>query len=179
MAKGFPMGLVKKVKPVRLLVLDVDGVMTDGGIIYNADGVETKVFNVRDGHGIKLLKRGGVECAVITSRQSRALEYRTRELGIEIVHQGALDKITAYEDILKKTGLKPEETAFVGDDLVDLPVLRMAGFSAAVNDAVEEVKDEVDYVTVCPGGRGAVREVVEIILKIKGKWREVIGRYLG
>ena len=174
---AFSKALVRKVRPIRLLILDVDGVMTDGSIIYNDEGVELKVFNVKDGHGIKLLKRGGVDCAVITSRVSEAVKKRAGELGIAIVYQGALKKISAYEDILKKTGLRSDETAFVGDDLVDLPVLRRVGFSVAVQDAVKDEKKIADYVTGSPGGKGAVREVVEIILKIKGKWQDILESY--
>ncbi|MBI5560192.1 MAG: HAD hydrolase family protein [Deltaproteobacteria bacterium] len=152
--------------------------MTDGSIIYDSEGREIKVFNVRDVHGIKMLKRGGVDCALLTARTSQAVKKRAEELEIGLCYQGAIKKLTAYEDILKKTGLAPGETAFIGDDLVDLPVIRRAGFSAAVQDAVREVREAADYVTLNPGGKGAVREVAEIILKIKGKWHEVTERYL-
>ncbi len=179
MAVDFPEELVKKVEPVRILILDVDGVMTDGSISYSDDGTEIKSFNVKDGHGIKLLKRCGIDCAVITSRSSAALVRRCGELGITHVYQGSLRKLEAYEDLLKRTGLDPLETAYVGDDLVDLPVLRRVGFSVAVNDAVEEVKQRVDYVTRAPGGRGAVREVVEVVLRIKGRWQDVMEPYEG
>lgn len=175
---SFSKGLIKKILPVKLLILDVDGVMTDGSIIYDSVGREIKVFNVRDGHGIKMLKRGGVVCALITSRTSQVVKRRAEELDIGLVYQGALKKLRAYEDILKKTGFLPQETAFVGDDLVDLPVLRRVGFSVAVADGVDEVKGAADYVTRNPGGKGAIREVVEIILKVKGKWPAVTERYM-
>jgi 3-deoxy-D-manno-octulosonate 8-phosphate phosphatase (KDO 8-P phosphatase) len=175
---GLKKEIVEKARPVRLLLLDVDGVMTDGSIIYNDVGQESKNFNVRDGHGLKLLTRSGVDCALITARKSEALVHRARDLAIELVYQGAIDKLKAYEDILKKMDLTPEETAYVGDDVVDLPLLTRVGFSVAVCDAVEEVKERVDYVTETAGGRGAVREVVEIILKAKGIWDELMNRYL-
>jgi 3-deoxy-D-manno-octulosonate 8-phosphate phosphatase (KDO 8-P phosphatase) len=175
---GLKKEILEKVMPVKLLILDVDGVLTDGSIIYNDEGLESKHFNVRDGHGLKLLSRGGVDCALITARKSEVLSHRARDLGIELVYQGARDKLKAYEDILKKMNLAPQETAYVGDDVVDLPVLTRAGFSVAVCDAVKEVKERVDYVTERPGGRGAVREVVEIILKAKGMWDELMKRYL-
>jgi 3-deoxy-D-manno-octulosonate 8-phosphate phosphatase (KDO 8-P phosphatase) len=170
--------IVEKALPVKLLILDVDGVLTDGSIIYNDRGEETKHFHVRDGHGIKMLKRAGIDCALITARSSDVVSHRAKDLGIELVYQGALDKVKAYEDILKKTRLAPHETAYVGDDVVDLAVLKRAGFSVAVSDAVEEVKKRVDYVTEMPGGGGAVREVVDLILKVKGLWDEVMARYL-
>lgn len=168
----------EKAKRVRLLILDVDGVMTDGSIIYNDQGQETKSFNVRDGHGIKLLRRGGVGCALITARSSEVVGHRARNLGIELVYQGALDKVAALGDILKKTDISADETAYVGDDVVDLPVLSRVGFSVAVGDAALEVKERVDYVTENPGGRGAVREVAELILKARGSWDEIMSRYL-
>ncbi len=166
-----------RLRQVKLLLLDVDGVLTDGGIVYDDKGVETKAFNVRDGHGIKLLKRGGVECGIITSRSSKALIRRCEDLGIELIWQGALKKAKAFEEVLDKTKLGAEDVAFVGDDLVDLPVLAKVGFSVAVADAVEDVRKRVDYVTDADGGRGAVREVCELILKVKGQWEKVTKDY--
>ena len=171
--------IIEKAREVKLLILDVDGVMTDGSIVYNDRGEESKSFNVRDGHGMKLLQRGGVDCALITARTSDVVLHRARNLGIELVYQGAFDKLKAYEDILKKTGLATNQTAYVGDDVIDLPILKRVGFSVAVSDAVTEVKERVDYVTEAQGGRGAVREVVEIILKARGTWDELMSRYQG
>jgi len=170
--------LAGKLRKLKLLILDVDGVLTDGGIIYAGADTELKAFNVKDGHGIKLLKRAGVECAVITSRSSAAVGRRTNELGIELVYQGELDKLRAYDDILLKTGLSASETAYMGDDVVDLPVIARAGFSAAPADAVAEVRERVDFVAAAAGGRGAVREVAELILKSQGRWDELMGRYI-
>jgi len=170
--------LVKKLNKVKLLILDVDGVLTDGSIIYSDKGGEIKAFNVMDGHGIKLLMRGGINVGIITARESRVVATRARDLGIELLYQGRKDKLACYSKILEKTGLKADETAFVGDDLVDLPVLTRAGFSASVPGGVAEVRERVDYVTECPGGRGAVREVCELMLKARGLWEGLIARYL-
>ncbi|MBI5971233.1 MAG: HAD family hydrolase [Deltaproteobacteria bacterium] len=170
--------LIKKIEHVRLVIFDVDGVMTDGRIHYTDQGVEIKSFNVKDGHGIKLLMRAGIEAGIITARQSKTVDVRARDLGITIVAQGRKDKLEAFEEIIKKQGIKPEEAAYVGDDVVDLPVLRRVGFSVAVSDAVDTVKAAVDYVTRKKGGNGAVREVVELILKAQGKWDSVMERYL-
>jgi 3-deoxy-D-manno-octulosonate 8-phosphate phosphatase (KDO 8-P phosphatase) len=175
--EDFTEGIIKKVRSVKLLVLDVDGVLTDGRITYTDDGRELKSFNVRDGHGIKLLMRAGVECAVITARDSVIVERRCKELGIERLYQGATTKLGVYEELIAACGLDPTETAYVGDDLIDLPVLRRVGFSCAPMDAVAEVKGVVDCVTKALGGGGAVREVVEIILKIQDKWEGVTERY--
>jgi 3-deoxy-D-manno-octulosonate 8-phosphate phosphatase (KDO 8-P phosphatase) len=164
-------------KRIKLLLLDVDGVMTDGRIIYLNDGGEAKAFDVKDGHGLKLIQRAGIRVGIITGRQSDIVARRAAELGIEIVFQGAKDKMQPFRDILQKLGLEPSEVAYVGDDLVDLPVLRQVGFSVTVADAVEDIKPYVDLVTSRPGGRGAVREVCDFILKESGRWASVTNRY--
>lgn len=164
-------------EPIRLLILDVDGVMTDGRIIYDANGVESKFFNVKDGHGIKMIQRCGVEVAIISGRDSRVTALRAHELGISRVRLHALDKLSAYGELLAETGLSPPETAFMGDDVIDLPVLRRVGFSAAPADAVDEVREAVHHVTRNRGGWGAVREVTDLILKGKGLWEGVMERY--
>lgn len=169
--------LIVRIRPVKLLVLDVDGVMTDGSIIYTDEGVEIKAFNVRDGHGIKMLKRAGIDTAIITARSSKVVAHRAANLGIELVIQGAIDKAAAFDDLLAKTKLHPNQTAYAGDDVIDLPVMRRAGFSVAVADAVKEVRLSAHYVTTAPGGRGAVREMAELILKAQGKWEEAMRRY--
>lgn len=170
--------LIKRIKPVRLLIMDVDGVMTDGSVIYNDRGEETKFFNVRDGHGIKMLQRAGIKAAIITARQSDCVKHRAKNLGIPLLYQGAIEKVKAFEDLLEKEGLKAEETAYMGDDIVDIPVLKRAGLAIGVQDAVEEVKQRVHYVTMKPGGKGAVRECVELILKAQGKWDDAVKKYL-
>ncbi|MDA8413369.1 MAG: phenylphosphate carboxylase subunit delta [Desulfobacteraceae bacterium] len=167
----------EKLKNIRLLLLDVDGVMTDGGIIYDASGLETKRFNVKDGHGIKMLQRHGIEVGIITGRTSIVVDNRARELGISLVYQGALKKLDIYEDIKLKTGLEDYQIAYMGDDVIDVPVLRRVGFSAAPPDALFEVRAVVDYVTTYGGGCGAVREVCDHLLKACGAWDEVVARY--
>lgn len=171
-------GVIGKIKGIKLVIFDVDGVLTDGRIIYDNDGKETKSFDVKDGHGIKLLMRADIDAAIITARESRVVEHRAKNLGIELVYQGRLDKLAAFEEIRQKTGLKPSEIAYVGDDIIDLPVIKRAGFSAAVSDAVEEVRERVDYVAKRPGGRGAAREVAELVLKAQGKWDGILANYL-
>lgn len=171
-------GLIEKIKPLKLMIFDVDGVLTDGRIIYNDEGQETKFFDVRDGHGIKLLMRSGINVAIITARESKVVTHRAANLGIELVYQGRKRKIEAFEELLEKTSLKPFETAYMGDDIIDIPVLKKAGFSAAVSDAVKEVRDIADYVTERPGGRGAAREITEVILKGQGKWEDILQYYL-
>ncbi|MBE9537420.1 MAG: HAD-IIIA family hydrolase [Proteobacteria bacterium] len=170
-------GLKKNIAPVKLLILDVDGVMTDGRIVIDSSGVESKSFHVRDGHGIKLLIRAGIDVAIISGRYSGAVEYCARELGIKSVFQGAKNKMSVYETLIADMGLKDEEVAFVGDDVVDLPVLRRVGFSASVADASNLVTSAVDCVTLSRGGRGAVRELVELILQGTGNWDKVMSRY--
>ncbi len=169
--------LAERVKSLRLLLLDVDGVLTDGRIVYSSSGEELKFFDVRDGHGIKLLQRAGFKVGIITGRSSQVVERRAKELGIDIVYQGQFDKVKALEEILRDTGFSLEQVGYVGDDIVDVPVMRRVGFAAAVGDAVEEVKENAHYVSSRPGGRGAVREIVELILKASGLWEKVTSRY--
>jgi 3-deoxy-D-manno-octulosonate 8-phosphate phosphatase (KDO 8-P phosphatase) len=169
---------LKKAKNVKLLILDVDGVLTDGRIVIDDRGVETKCFDVRDGHGIKLLKRAHIEVAIITGRQSQVVSHRARELGIDSVYQNIHDKLEVYKAILKEKGLKDGDVGFVGDDIVDLPLLKRVGFSVVVADGIEELKPYADYVSRNKGGRGAVREISELILKAQGKWPELMERYL-
>ncbi len=170
--------VAERAKKVELLLLDVDGVLTDGGIIFNSQGEEIKVFSVLDGMGIKLLQKAGVEVGILSSRYSKPVEIRAKELGIELVIQGNLDKLSVVEKILRDKGVPLERVGFVGDDWVDLPVLRRVGFAVAVANARAEVKEHVHYVTTLEGGKGAVREVAEIILKAKGLWTELFSYYL-
>jgi len=162
---------------IRLLLLDVDGVMTDGGIIYDAGGVETKVFNVKDGHGIKMLQRYGIEVGIITGRTSKVVDFRAKELGIELVYQGSLKKIESYNDVKLKTGLDDSQIAYMGDDVIDVPVMRRVAFAAAPADALVEARNAAHYVASLSGGRGAVREVCDLILRGRGLWHEVATRY--
>jgi 3-deoxy-D-manno-octulosonate 8-phosphate phosphatase (KDO 8-P phosphatase) len=167
----------ERLRRIRLLLLDVDGVLTDGRIIYDAQGIETKAFDVKDGHGLKLLQRSGVQVGIITGRQSEVVDIRARELGIDMVYQGAKDKLVPFEEILQKLQMAADEVAYMGDDLPDLPVLRRAGWAVAPLDAVGEIKPYVHYVTSRPGGRGAVREVCDLLLQENGCWPELTSRY--
>jgi 3-deoxy-D-manno-octulosonate 8-phosphate phosphatase (KDO 8-P phosphatase) len=166
-----------KLLPITLLLLDVDGVLTDGTIIYSDSGEEIKAFNVRDGHGLKLVMRAGIEVALLTARESKVVMHRARDLGITGVYQKAIDKLAAYRRILEEKQIEDKNVCFVGDDIIDIPVLRRVGFSAAVADAVPEVRDVVDYVARQAGGKGAVREVCELLLKAQNKWERVTERY--
>ena len=167
----------QKLTSIKILILDVDGVLTDGRVIYTDSGEEIKRFDVRDGHGLKLLMRSGIEVILLTGRESKVVLHRARDLGIEHVYQKALNKIEVYKTILADRSLEDKDVGFVGDDLIDLPVLRKVGFSAAVPDAVPEVKEMVDYVTLKKGGEGAVREICELLLKAQNKWEALTEKY--
>jgi 3-deoxy-D-manno-octulosonate 8-phosphate phosphatase (KDO 8-P phosphatase) len=171
--------LKRRIAPLRLMIFDVDGVLTDGRVTYLDNGLEMKEFDVQDGHGIKLLQRAGIEVALISGRACSAVEHRAAGLGINRVYQGIKVKLEAYELLLSETGLEEHETGFMGDDLIDIPVLRRAGFSVAVPNAVSHVFPYAHYVTSASGGRGAAREVCEMILKGKGLWESVTQRYFG
>ncbi|MBW1722494.1 MAG: HAD-IIIA family hydrolase [Deltaproteobacteria bacterium] len=163
---------------VRLLVLDVDGVLTDGRIVLDDRGVETKYFHVRDGQGLKLLQDSGIQVVLITGRRSEVVGHRARELGIDEVHQGVGDKVALLLQIIRRKGIEKEEVCVVGDDLPDLPMFQVAGMSVAVSDAAPELREHATMVTKNRGGRGAVREVCELILKAQGKWTSSLSAYL-
>lgn len=172
-------GAHAKAAAIRLFLVDVDGVLTDGGIVYDANGVELKRFNVRDGHGIQMMRRAGIRVGIITGRNSAVTAIRARELGIDLVVQGALDKSAALDGVLAETGVPPEAVSYVGDDIVDLPVFRRVGFSAAPADAEGYVRDAADYVASRRGGHGAVREIIEFVLHEAGLWEKAASRYFG
>lgn len=167
----------KRVEAVKLLVLDVDGVMTDGRLYYHDDGTESKAFDVRDGHGIKMLKQAGIETVLISGRSSPLVEKRAADLGIKDVVQGVRDKVPVLEKLLSEKKVGIEETAYVGDDVVDLPVMNRVRFAVAVADASEYLFDIAHYVTLAQGGKGAVREVAELILGVQNKWDKVAQVY--
>jgi len=169
MKKTTKISLRAKAKKIKLLLLDVDGVLTDGRIILDNQGNELKAFNVRDGHGIKLAQRAGIIIGIITGRKAEVVNVRARELGIDEVHQGALEKIGVYEGVLKKYGLQDDQAAFIGDDVVDLGILKRVGLAATVADCDPSVKPYADMVTQAKGGRGAVREVINFLLTCQGK----------
>ncbi len=164
---------------VKLVVFDIDGVLTDGSIIWQySAGWNAKVFDVKDGFGILLLLKAGIEVAFISGRQSIAVDHRAKDLGVKHVVQGVDDKLAALREIMLKTGVREEEIAFVGDDLNDLPVLRRVGFAAAPADAVAEVKQVAEYVAKTPGGHGCAREIAEKVLKAQDRWAGIVEKYL-
>jgi 3-deoxy-D-manno-octulosonate 8-phosphate phosphatase (KDO 8-P phosphatase) len=162
---------------IRAVILDVDGVLTDGCICVGDDGGEWKHFHVQDGAGIKHLLEAGIEVAWLSGRRSKAVEHRAEELGVRHVRQDAKKKIPVYDDLLQEFGLDDQAVCYVGDDLTDLPVVRRAGLGVAVADARPEVKEAADLVTEAPGGRGAVRELAERILQAQGQWETILARY--
>ncbi|MBI5188292.1 MAG: 3-deoxy-manno-octulosonate-8-phosphatase KdsC [Nitrospirae bacterium] len=164
-------------KKIKLLILDVDGVLTDGSIILDNEGNELKSFHVRDGHGIKMLINAGIHVAIITGRHSKVVERRAQELGITEVFQKCHDKRDAYKQLVEKFSLSDSEIAYIGDDIVDISLLKRSGFSVAVADADDEVKADAMMITRNRGGRGAVREVCDFLLKAKGLWQEIIDEY--
>jgi 3-deoxy-D-manno-octulosonate 8-phosphate phosphatase (KDO 8-P phosphatase) len=169
---------LKRAEGLKLMIFDVDGVLTDGTLYYSERGEELKAFNVRDGHGIKMLRRGGVEVALITARRSRALELRAADLGIAHLYQGAEDKRAAYAALLAQLGLAAGQSGHMGDDLPDLPLLTRCGFAATVPAAPEALIRRAHYVTRAPGGHGAVREVCEFILRAQGALERAVGAHL-
>jgi len=162
---------------IQMLILDVDGVLTDGSLFVNADGSESKSFNALDGHGIRMWKRAGLKVAFLSGRKSSPTVHRAQQLDIDHVFEDCHDKLKVVNELLEQLSLQPEKIAFVGDDLQDLPVIRYVGFGVAVANSVDEVKQYADYVTTRNGGDGAVREVIEYILKNTGKWQPLIQRY--
>ncbi len=167
---------MRKAVKIKLLLLDVDGVLTDGRIIIDDRGVETKQFHVRDGHGIALLKRAGIEVGFLTGRTSAVVRHRAKELGISLVYQGVENKLACYEEIKRQQGLNDERIAYVGDDMIDLPVLLRVGLAFSVADGWSGLSEAVDLVTESAGGQGAVREVAELLLKAQRKWPQLTSR---
>jgi 3-deoxy-D-manno-octulosonate 8-phosphate phosphatase (KDO 8-P phosphatase) len=165
--------LAERCAAIELIVLDVDGVLTDGRIFHTADGVEIKAFHVRDGSGLVVWQKLGKQVAILSGRKSKTVDVRAQELGVRFVRQGSADKLATFRQLLVQLGLRAEQAAAVGDDLPDLPVLRAAGLALAVADACAEVRSAAHHVTVASGGRGAVREAIELILKHQGRWDAV------
>ena len=170
--------VVARARRIKLLILDCDGVLTDGRIIMLPDGDETKAFDVKDGHGIVMAQHAGLRVAIISGRKSSVVRARAKELGVAHLHEMAWVKTEPYEKVLAKEGLTDEQVCYVGDDVVDIPLLRRVGLGVAVSDADEETKRHSHLVTTRGGGRGAVREVIELILRAQDKWGDVMTRYL-
>jgi 3-deoxy-D-manno-octulosonate 8-phosphate phosphatase (KDO 8-P phosphatase) len=170
--------VMRRAAEVRLAIFDVDGVLTDGGLIFDEAGRENKVFNSRDGHGLKMLQGAGVELAVISGRRTEAVTHRMSGLGISHVYQGQQDKLPAFSELLAKLQITPEQTAYVGDDVVDLPIMLRVGLAVAVGDAHDLLFEHAHWRTPHPGGRGAVRDVCELILESQGKLQDLWQTYL-
>ena len=170
--------ILEKARKLKLLILDVDGVLTDGKLFFDNQGNEYKTFHAQDGHGIKLLRKTGVEVAVISGRKSTVVELRMKSLGINHVYQGYEDKRSAFAELIDNLGIMPEQAAHVGDDLLDLPIMRRAGLAIAVNDANDTVKQYADWCTTRPGGQGAVREVCDLIMQAQGHFDGIVNDYL-
>ena len=166
--------MLEKLKPIKLLLLDVDGVLTAGEVIYNDNGEETKIFYVHDGLGLRMIMKAGIQVALITGRRSKALAYRCKNLGIEKLYEGVRDKVAVLEQIMAETGLSIEEIAYMGDDLPDLAIMKKAGLPIAVANAHELIKSQARLITTANGGSGAVREICEALLKAQGVWEKII-----
>jgi 3-deoxy-D-manno-octulosonate 8-phosphate phosphatase (KDO 8-P phosphatase) len=164
-----------KAARITLMLFDVDGVLTDGRILMHSDGTESKQFDIRDGTGVKWAQRAGLTVGIVSARTSAATSQRAAQLGISIVHQGELNKLRAYRDILDQQGVADPEVAYMGDDVLDLPILDRVGLSGCPSDAVSEVRARVDYVSRSSGGRGAARDFIELVLKAQGRWDRVVG----
>jgi YrbI family 3-deoxy-D-manno-octulosonate 8-phosphate phosphatase len=172
-----PSTLEQRCQSIELLLCDVDGVLTDGGVIFTNQGIEIKEFHIRDGLGIKLWQRVGHRFGIVTGRASHIVKLRAAELGIELVRQGVEDKWRVVQEILDEVKLAPEQVAFIGDDLPDLPLMGRVGLGVAVADGVEELRRAAKYTTRLAGGRGAVRETIEMILKAQDRWPALLQRY--
>ncbi len=169
--------LAQRCRAIELILSDVDGVLTDGGVIFDNQGIETKRFHIRDGLGIKLWQRAGNRFGIITGRTSHVVEVRAAELGVTLIRQGVDDKLSAAQGLLDELRLRPEQVAYIGDDLPDLPLMRLAGLGATVADACNEAREAADWVTRQGGGQGAVRELIETILQAQGRWADLVQRY--
>ena len=172
------MNLHPQCRQIELVLSDVDGVLTDGRLVLDNQGIETKRFHVRDGMGIALWQKAGYRFGLVSLRSSQVVKIRAAELGVQIVRQGAGDKLAAAREIIEQLGLGLKQLCYIGDDLPDLPVVRAAGLGVAVADAAAELRQAADYVTTAPGGAGAVRETVEMILKTQRRWEDLIQAYL-
>lgn len=169
--------ILQRARAVRMIIFDVDGVLTDGSLFYDDRGEEYKAFNSRDGHGIKMLRASGVDTGIITGRTSNIVLHRARNLGIDHIFQGADDKLAAYGELLARVGLEPNQIAYMGDDVVDLPVMNRCGLAITVPDAPEEVKARCQLVTRAQAGRGAAREACELIMRAQGTWAAQLALY--
>lgn len=171
------MKLNQRCQKIQLVLSDVDGVLTDGGVIFDNQGIETKQFHIRDGLGIKLWQRAGYRFGIVTARNSHIVKVRAAELGIEVVRQGSSDKLATVREVVEQLKLTIDQVCFIGDDLTDLSAIHAVGLGVAVSDAVQEIRAAADFVTKVGGGRGAVRETIELILKSQDRWLDLIQKY--
>lgn len=172
------MNLEERCRSIELILSDVDGVLTDGKLVLDNQGIESKRYHVRDGLGIKLWQKAGYHFGLITQRSSQSLKVRAAELGVEILRQGVPDKLTSLRKILAELRLAPNQVCYLGDDLPDLPIVRTVGLGVAVADACGEMREAAHYTTKALGGNGALRETIELVLKAQGRWNDVIQTYL-
>lgn len=173
------MSLQERAGPIELMLSDVDGVLTDGSVVFDNQGIETKQFHIADGLGIQLWRRAGYRFGMVTGRSSHIVRLRAAELGVELVRQGVEDKLAVVQQIAAEFGLQPHQICFIGDDLPDLAVVRQVGLGIAVSDACEELRRAAHFVTRRAGGRGAVREAIEVILKAQGRWDDFVHKFQG
>jgi 3-deoxy-D-manno-octulosonate 8-phosphate phosphatase (KDO 8-P phosphatase) len=173
------MTLEDRARRIRLVLFDVDGVLTDGVVVMHADGSESKGFHIKDGAAIVWAQRAGVQVGLLSARSSGATTHRAAQLAVRIVQQGVTSKASAFDTILKSSGLTEDAVCYMGDDLLDLPVLERAGLSAAPADAAREVRQRVHWVSEAAGGRGAARELIELVLRAQGRWDEIVGGLSG
>lgn len=171
--------LEQRIAPIQMILCDVDGVLTDGRLSFDNQGIETKSFHVRDGMGIKLWQQAGFEFGLLTARSSHIVKVRAAELGVDLIRQGFSDKPPVARQIMQEHNLTPEQVCYVGDDLTDMQLISEVGFGVAVADAVPEVRQVASFTTKTPGGKGAVRELIEMILKTQNRWSELVRKYQG
>ncbi len=172
-----PSGVVALARRIAVLLFDVDGVLTDGGVYIDGDGRETKRFDIKDGAGIVIARRAGLTVGVISARHSAATLHRAKQLGLDPVHQGVSDKAAVLDELMRTRGWEAETVAYMGDDVVDLPVLRRVGLAACPSDAVPEVRAAVHFVSPAPGGHGAARSLIEEILRAQGRWDALVATH--
>ncbi len=170
--------ILERAKNIELVIFDVDGVMTDGSLFFGDDGMEYKAFNSLDGHGMRMLQEGGLRAAIITGRKSELVKHRMNDLGITLIYQGYRDKRPAFAELLQEVGLEADQVAYVGDDVVDLPIMSKVGFAIAVQSAHPFVKQHAHWITDRTGGRGAVRDVCELMLESRGLLADKLASYL-
>ncbi len=170
--------ILERAKQIELVIFDIDGVMTDGSLFFGDDGQEYKAFNSFDGHGMRMLLESGLQAAIITGRQSNVVKHRMQDLGVTLIYQGYRDKRPAFATLLQEVGLRAEQVAYVGDDVVDLPIMTRVGFAIAVQNAHPYVKQHAHWITDRSGGRGAVRDVCELMLEARGLLADKLASYL-